>query len=43
MYEPCLVQQAQTIQQLLRKDSYERRAETSKLVLLDQLVQIHTQ
>ena len=35
-----LAEQAQAIQQLLRKDAHQRRAQPSELVLLDQLVEI---
>jgi hypothetical protein len=40
MYKTSLVQQAETIQELLSKDSHKRRAQAPELVLLDQLVQI---
>ena len=43
MYESRLAQQAQPIEQLLRKNSHQRRAQNSELVLLDQLVQIDTE
>jgi hypothetical protein len=40
MYEARLVQQSKPVQQLLREDTDQCRAETSKLVLFDQFVQI---
>jgi len=43
MYQFRLVQQTQTVQKLLCEDSYQRGAQTPKLVLLDQLVQIDRQ
>jgi hypothetical protein len=38
-----LVQQTQTIQKLLCKDAHQRGAQTSELILLDQLVQVDRQ
>jgi hypothetical protein len=35
------VQQTQAIQQLLRKYSYKRSAQSSELILLDELIQVH--
>lgn len=43
MYDPCLVQQAQSIQQLLCEHPHKGRTETSELILLDELVQIDAQ
>lgn len=40
MNESGLVEQAQPIQELLCKDTDERRTKTTKLVLFDQLVQV---
>lgn len=40
MNQVSLVQKAQRVQQLLCKDADEGRAETSELVLLDQLVEV---
>ena len=42
MDQPGLVEKTQTVEQLLRKDPHERRAQSTKLVLLDQLVEVHT-
>ena len=41
--EACFVQQAQPIQELLRKHTDECRTKTPELVLLDQLVKIDTE
>ena len=43
MYQTSLVQQAQSIQELLRKHSHKGSAQSSELVLFDQLVQIDTE
>jgi hypothetical protein len=43
MDEASFVQKTQAIQQLLRKDPDECRAQSSKLILFDQLVQVHAQ
>jgi hypothetical protein len=40
MYEASLVQQAETVQELLSKYSHKRRAQASELILLDQFVEI---
>ena len=36
-----LVQQTQAVQELLRENSHKRGAQSSELVLLDELVQVH--
>lgn len=41
MDEPCFVEKAQPVQQLLREDTHQSRAQTPELILLDELVQIH--
>lgn len=38
----CLVEQTQSIEQLLGKYAHQGRAKTSELVLLDQLVEVDT-
>lgn len=38
-----LIQKAQSIQQLLREDTHESRAEASELILLDELVEVDTE
>jgi len=43
MYYSRSIQEAQSIEQLLCKHSYERSTEATKLILLDQFVQIHTE
>lgn len=43
MNQVSLVQKAQCVQQLLRKDADKGRTETSELVLLDQLVEVDTE
>lgn len=40
MNKPRLVQQGQSVEELLRKDSDESGAETTELVLLDELVKV---
>ena len=43
MNQSSFVQQGKTVQQLLRKDSDQSRAEASELILLDQFIQIDAQ
>lgn len=43
MDDASFVQQAKTIEQLLRKNSHKCRAEAAELVLLDQFVKIDTE
>ena len=43
MNQACLVEQAQSVEQLLCEHADERRTKTAELVLLDQLVQVDTQ
>ena len=43
MNQSCFIQKTETIEKLLCKDSDECGAKASKLILLDQLVQINTQ
>ena len=43
MYKPCFVEEAQCIEQLLSKHSYESGTETPELILFDELVEIHAQ
>lgn len=38
--QPSLIQQAETIEQLLCENTDKRRAESAELILLDQLIQI---
>jgi hypothetical protein len=42
MDQPRLIQQTETVEQLLCEDSDERGAEASELILLDQFVKIDT-
>ena len=42
MDQSRLIEQGKPIQQLLRKDADQGRAQASELVLLDQLVQVDT-
>lgn len=41
MYEPSLVKQAKTVEQLLGKHSNERGAEAAELILLYQLIEVN--
>ena len=43
MNKPSLIQETQAIEQLLREDSHQCRAQSTKLVLFDQFVQIHAE
>lgn len=43
MDQSSLIEQAETIEKLLRENSDERGAEAAELILLDELVQIDTQ
>ena len=43
IYYPSLIQKTETIEKLLRKNSNKGCAETSKLVLFDQFVQVDAQ
>lgn len=43
MDQVCLVQKTQGIQKLLRKDTYQRRAQSSELILFNQFVEVHAE
>lgn len=43
MYQPCLVEQREAIEKLLGEDAHEGCAQSSELVLLDELIQVDTQ
>lgn len=43
MDQPRLVQQGQTIEQLLGKDAHKSRAQAAELVLLDEFVEVYAQ
>lgn len=43
MDQMCFVQKAQSIQKLLRKYAYQRRAQPSELILFNQFVEVHAE
>jgi hypothetical protein len=43
MYQVRLVQKAQRIKQLLRKNAHKSCTQASELILLDQLVKVHAE